>query len=155
MTFYRTLTLIFLLILLTSPSAAQEGETKGIQLLTTLSGTVTDVVVYGETPHGIRVDVSFEGDLSGMIQGVMKGIDYSLVRNDGVVEINVRASILTDDGAPISAQIRGNMIDGKIRDTWVRLATGHPAYQWLHDRIIVGKGSSIGDELKVRYFIDL
>lgn len=47
------------------------------------------------------------------------------------------------------------MLDGKIRDTSVKLVTGHPAYQWLHDRIIVGKGRSVGDQLNVRYFIDL
>ncbi len=155
MTVYRALTLFLLLILLTVPTGAQENEEGGIHHLATLSGSVTDVVLYGETPHGIRVDVSFEGRLSGMIDGVMKGTDYSLVRGDGVIEIDVRASILTDDGASISAQIRGNMLDGKIRDTSVKLVTGHPAYQWLHDKIIVGKGWSVGDDLSVRYFIDL
>ncbi|MCP3962597.1 MAG: DUF3237 family protein [bacterium] len=155
MTVYRPLTLIFFLILLTVPSAAQEDEAEGIQHLATLSGRVTDIVLYGETPHGIRVDVSFEGRLSGMVHGVMKGIDYSLVRGDDVIEIDVRASILTDDGASISAEIRGTMLDGEIRDTSVKLVTGHPAYQWLHDKIIVGKGRSVGDRLNVRYFIDL
>jgi len=137
-----------------APADAGEGA-RGIQLLATLSGTVTDVVVYGETPHGIRVDVSFEGRLSGMIEGVMRGVDYSLVRADGVIEIDVRAAIFTDDGAAISAEIKGVMVDGRIRDTSVKLLTGHPAYQWLHDKIIVGKGWSVGDALNVRYYIDL
>ncbi len=180
MNVYRTLTVILFLTLMAAPSGAQdwkdavlgdqdawngateakraelgEDSPEGIRLLATLSGTVTDVILYGETPHGIRVDVSFEGLLSGMINGAMQGVDYSLVRSDGVVEIDVRASILTDDGAAISAQISGNMVDGRIRDTSVKLMTGHPAYQWLHDKIIVGKGWAIGDELSVRYFIDL
>lgn len=77
------------------------------------------------------------------------------VRGDGVIEIDVRASVLTDDGAPISAEIQGVMIDGRIRDTSVKLLTGHPAYQWLHDKIIVGKGWSVGDALNVRYYVDL
>ncbi len=133
----------------------EEAETKSAQLLATLSATITDIILYGETPHGIRVDVSFEGRLSGMLNGVMRGIDYSLVRNDGVIEIDVRASIVTDDGALISAQVSGNMKDGRIRDTSVKLVTGHPAYQWLHDKIIVGKGWAVGDQLDVRYLIDL
>jgi hypothetical protein len=137
-----------------SPESA-EGGVRGIQQLATLDATVTDLVVFGETPHGLRVDVSFEGRLSGMIEGVMRGIDYSLIRPDGVIEIDVRATILTDDGALISAEIEGNMVDGRIRDTSVRFLTGHPAYQWLHDKIIVGKGWSFEDRLHVRYFIDL
>ncbi len=161
MNVYRTFA-IFFLTLWVAPSGAQEpwkgledDSAEGVRLLATLSGTVTDVLPYGETPHGLRVDVSFEGLLAGMINGAMQGIDYSLVRGDGVVEIDVRASILTDDGAAISARIRGNMADGRIRDTSIELLTGHPAYQWLHDKIIVGKGWAIGDQLSVRYFIDL
>ncbi len=133
----------------------EAAETKNAQLLATLSGTVTQVIPYGETPHGIRVDVSFEGHLSGMINGSMKGIDYTLVRSDGVLEIDVRASIVTDDGALISVQINGNMIEGRIRDTSVKMVTGHPSYQWLHDKLIVGKGWAFGDQLNVHYFIDL
>lgn len=124
-----------------------------LEPLATLSATVTEMTVYGETPQGLRVDVSFEGRLRGRIQGTMRGVDYTRIRGDGVLEIDVRASILTDDGARISAEIHGNLIDGRIRDTSVTLLTGHPAYQWLHDRILVGRGWTDGTQLHVQYFI--
>ncbi len=153
MNVYRSLTVTLFLALLVAPAGAQDSwepaargdleawsganaaqpaeleqdSPEGVQLLATLSGTVTDVILYGETPQGIRVDVSFEGQLSGMVNGAMQGIDYSLVRGDGVVEIDVRAAIFTGDGAVISAQIKGNMANGRIRDTSVKLTTGHPA----------------------------
>lgn len=141
-----------LFCVLALPLEAQE-EGRGLQLLATLSANVTDVIEYGETPEGVRLDVSFEGRLRGQLRGVMRGVDYVLIRGDGVFEINVRAAVFTDDGARISAEIRGNLIDGDIRDTSVKFVTGHPDYQWLHDQIIVGKGWTDGETLDVRYLI--
>jgi len=131
---------------------AKKEDPKKIELLTTLSGVVTDILLYGETPHGVRMDVAFEGQLSGEINGFMRGMDYVLVRPDGVFEINVHATITTDDGAIISAEITGNMVDGSIRDTHVVLETGHPDYQWLHDQVLVGRGAATETELTVRYY---
>jgi len=132
---------------------AKRGDPKKIELLATLSGVVTGILVYGETPHGVRLDVAFEGELSGELQGFMRGTDYVLVRPDGVSEINVHATIATDDGALISAEITGNLVDGSIRDTHVRLETAHPDYQWLHDQVIVGRGEATETELTVRYYL--
>lgn len=132
---------------------AKKKDPKKIELLATLSGVVTDILVYGETPHGVRMDVAFEGQMSGQLQGFMRGMDYVLVRPDGVSEINVHATIATDDGALISVEITGNLVDGSIRDTHVQLETAHPDYQWLHDQVIVGRGEATETELTVRYYL--
>jgi hypothetical protein len=147
---------LFLLLMPTSICLAQadavessdaRGALPGFELLATLEGRITDMVGYGMTPAGgARVDVHFEGRLEGKINGVMKGIDYALVR-EGFTELNVRGKIETDDGALISVEITGFLVpDGEIRDAMVRFQTGSPQYQWLHHKIVVGTGQNIRDE---------
>ena len=127
--------------------------TEGLELLATLEGRITEQIGFGMTPSGAaRADVHFEGRLKGQITGTMKGIDYVVVRED-FTEINVRGVIETDDGALISVEITGFLIpDGEIRDQMVRFQTSSPQYQWLHEKIVVGKGKNVGEELFVEYF---
>ena len=120
---------------------------QGFEHLTTLDSRLTEFFGYGETPVGTRFDVHFEGKLKGKINGVMKGIDYALIRQAGVTELDVRGMIITDDNALISVEITGFLVgDGEIRDAMVRCQTGNSKYQWLHHKIIVGMGKNIKDE---------
>ncbi len=118
-----------------------------------LSADVTNITVYGPSPHGVRVDVAFKGSLHGRIRGTMEGIDYSTIRPDGVTEVNVRAKITTEDQALISVEIAGTLINGQVSDTQVKFVTAAPQYAWLMDRIIVGKGTATTEKLAVRYFL--
>jgi len=137
-----------------TPASSDTPDTlPGFELLATLEGRVTERVSYGTTPtRGYRSDVHFEGRLQGKINGAMKGIDYVLERED-FAELNVRGMIKTDDEALISVEITGFWFPGgEIRDLMVKFQTGSPRYQWLHQKIVVGKGTSIGDKLIVKYY---
>ncbi len=126
-----------------------------MKLLMSLRGKVTELINFGNTPLGKRYDALFEGDLSGgVISGRMRGIDYILVRPDGIAEINVRAAIVTQDGVNISVLISGYHQNGEIKDTYVKMITGKESYQWLSSVIIVGKGKSVGGNLEIDYFYE-
>ncbi len=128
----------------------------GLEHLASYKARITDVINFGKTPLGSRVDVHFDGELAGeKISGRMRGVDYILVRSDGVGEINVRAAITTDDCVNISVEISGyGEKNGDIRDSRVTFLTDHEKYRWLTSKIIVGKGKSANGELLIDYFYE-
>jgi len=121
-----------------------------LELLSSFRGKVVERIDYRDTPIGKGVDAYFEGGLTGgVLSGKMRGVDYLLTRSDGVAEINVRAVIVTSDGANISAQISRYYRDGLIKDAHVKLLTRDERYRWLSDKIIVGKGKSTPEGLRL------
>ncbi len=123
--------------------------------LTSYKVHITKQVNYGETPLGTRVDVYFEGELTGdRLSGAMQGIDYVTIRPDGITEISPRASIQTGDGAFISVQISGyEFPDGTIKDSFVRFLTGNKRYEWLNDKVVFGEGRLLsGTEFEINYY---
>jgi len=118
---------------------------------------ITDKIDYGATPVGRRVDVHFEGEVTGdFISGVMQGIDYVTIRPDGTTEISPRASLKTSDGALISVQISGYAFpDGTIKDTFVRLLTSDDRYGWLNEKVIFGEGKMTSEtEFEIKYYYE-
>jgi hypothetical protein len=110
----------------------------------------------GKTPQGTRNIVYVK---SGVVTGpkikgrvLPGGGDWLLVRPDGISEVDVRATIETDDGALIYTHYRG-VIDGKTGyfRTTPRYETASEKYAWLNDIVAVGVGSAI--EKGVRYHI--
>ena len=75
---------------------------------------VTGMVEYGASlgailsggnpppPGGLRVDVAFEGPVTGRLSGRVVGVDYLTVRGDGRVDLDIQADITTDDGEKIA-----------------------------------------------------
>lgn len=133
------------------PNAESANLTHGH--VAVLDADVTNLTVYGPTPVGVRVDVTFKGTLRGRLQGTMEGVDYSTVRADGVTELHVMAKVMTPDQALISVEISGVMVNGKVNDTQVKFLTAAPQYAWLMDRIIVGKGYATAEKISVKYFL--
>lgn len=126
-----------------------------MDLLTSFQGKVTELINFGNTPLGRRFDAYFEGGLTGgALSGMMRGVDYILIRPDGIAEINVRASITTQDQVNISVLISGYHQDGEIKDTYVKMVTGNENYRWLSTAIIIGKGKSSGGNLEIDYFYE-
>jgi hypothetical protein len=126
-----------------------------LEFLSSFKGRPTEFVDYGNTPIGKRVDIHFEGELTGdALSGTMRGIDYIRVRSDGVVELDVRAVILTHDGVNISVQISGYQCGEVLKDNQIKLLSGDDRYRWLNDKIIVGKGMVMPDGLEVDYFYE-
>src|SRR4030042_53861 len=79
----------------TVPSSPSVGR---LEPLASFKGEITELFDFGDTPLGKRTDVYFEGDLTGdKISGKMRGVDYILVRSDGVSELDGRAVIINNE----------------------------------------------------------
>ena len=131
------------------------------RLLMTLQVAVMDPQRIGRVPHGTRVTAPiasgrFEGPrLRGRV--LPGGGDWTLLRGDGVLELDLRATLLTHDGARISltsfglrhgpADVMAALGRGEPVDparyyfrTTPRFQTGHPAYAFLNRLIAVASG---------------
>jgi len=129
---------------------AQVGSFK---LLCTADIKVMEFVDFGDTLVGKRRDAYFEADLVGdLLTGDYRGVDYLLIRNDGVTEINARGAITTDDGAKISAEVYGFSANGVITEPYVRFLTSDNNYKWLSKTIVIGKGESTREGGRIEYF---
>ena len=120
-----------------------------------------EMLSIGATPAGRRriaaiAGGSFSGDrLRGMV--LPGGADWVLNRADGVMLIDVRLALLTDDGARLYLSYQGSfrapedvmarfnrgerLGDDEYRlRTVARFEAGAEAYRWLNDTIVVGIG---------------
>jgi hypothetical protein len=126
-----------------------------LEHLCSYKARITDFIHFGDTPLGKRYDAYFEGDLTGQkLSGKMHGIDYILIRSDGIAELNVRAVIVTDDKVNISVQISGYKQGDELKDTQIKIFTGHEKYRWLMSKIIIGKGKSANGQLELDYYYE-
>jgi hypothetical protein len=127
----------------------------------TLQVTVAGAQKIGAVPHGTRVtapvvDGHFEGP---RVRGrVLPGAgDWTLLRGDGVLELDLRLTLETDDGAlihmssfglrhgppeVISAIARGERVDPSTYyfRTTPRFETAHPKYVFLNRLVAVSTG---------------
>ena len=107
----------------------------------------------GATPHGTRVTFpitggSFEGDgLRGRV--LPGGDDWTLERSDGVIELDLRVTLETDDAALIHMTFEGIRHDGEAGApyfrTLPRFETAEPRYAFLNRLLAVGTGEIRGD----------
>ena len=132
------------------------------RLLMILRVTIATPQSIGAVPHGTRRTVPITG---GGFEGprlrgsVLPGgsADWLLLRADGVLELDLRATLRTDDGALISmksfglrhgpldvieALARGEMVDPSAYyfRTTPRFETTHPAYAFLNHLMTVASG---------------
>ena len=129
--------------------------------------------VLGQTPYGNRQifyvrSGTFQGPrLKGEV--LPGGGDWFLVRPDGVGDLDVRATLRTDDGALIYAHYRGLLVaPGEV---WARIGrgeevprdqyyfytapmfqTGAPQYDWLNRIMAVGLGFAMPGGVAYRVF---
>ena len=73
---------------------------------------LTNVVPIGLVPEGIRFDVAFRGKITaGALAGrPIEGIDYLLLRADGVGVIDAREQIESVDGRAIALHAQGYVV---------------------------------------------
>jgi len=132
------------------------------RLLMTLRVTVAAPQNIGAVPHGTRRTAPLSG---GSFEGprlrgtVLPGgsADWLLLRADGVLELDLRATLRTDDGALVSmrsfglrhgspeviaAVARGEAVDPATYyfRTTPRFETAHPAYAFLNRLVAVASG---------------
>ena len=136
------------------------------RLLMTMQVAVVGAQKIGAVPHGSRVTAliaggHFEGPrLRGKV--LPGGGDWTLLRGDGVLELDLRITLETDDGAfihmtsfglrhgpqeVIAALARGERVDPATYyfRTTPRFETGHPKYAFLNRILAVSTGDRRAD----------
>jgi hypothetical protein len=128
----------------------------------TLQVTVGGAQRIGPVPYGTRVVAPIG---SGQFQGPrLRGNvhDWTLLRADGVLELDLRLTLETDDGAliyltsfglrhgpseVIAALGRGESVDPSAHyfRTTPRFETGHPKYAFLNRLLAVSSGDRRGE----------
>jgi Protein of unknown function (DUF3237) len=131
------------------------------RLLMTLQVAVGSLQKIGAVPYGTRVTAPIEG---GRFEGprlrgkvLPGGGDWTLFRGDGVLELDLRVTLETDDGAlihmasfglrhgppeVIAALGRGEKVDPSTYyfRTTPRFETGHPKYAFLNRLLAASSG---------------
>src|ERR1700679_1424221 len=118
----------------------------------------------GAGPHGTRITAPItEGHFEGArLRGrvLPGGGDWTLLRADGVLELDLRVTLETDDGAlihmtswglrhwpphVIAALARGEAVDPSTYyfSTTPRFETGHPKYVFLNRLVAVSSGNRL------------
>ena len=134
------------------------------ELLMELHADVEEGRSIGDTPHGHRVTVNVKG---GKFEGprlkgdvLPGGGDWALVRPDGALELDVRATIRTDDGDLIYMSYRGvshRGADGS--DVYFRTTpyfeTASEKYGWLNRIVAVGVGSQTPTGVSYKIYVIL
>lgn len=132
------------------------------QHLLTLSLTVdiAEMTSIGQTPAGLRrIAPVSGGSFSGeRLNGTaLPGADWVINRPDGVMVIDVRLPLRTDDGAMIYLTYQGRFLaepeamarfaKGAVLDAQdyslaisAKFECGDPSYRWLNDVVAVGTG---------------
>jgi uncharacterized protein DUF3237 len=131
------------------------------RFLMTLEVAVAPPLKIGAVPHGARATAPIT---SGRFEGprlrghVLPGAaDWTLLRSDGVLELDLRLTLATDDGALIrvtsfglrhgppevlAALARGETVDPESYyfRTTPRFETGSPKYEFLNRLLAVASG---------------
>ena len=113
-------------------------------------GLTLDAVLSGQAkipPQGVRIDVAFDGRAVGRVTGRVRGVDYLRMRADGRIDLDIRATIETDDGQRIALAADGvaTMRAGEpISDLCenVILSTAVEAYAWVNTRQVWAVGTA-------------
>ena len=119
--------------------------------LMTLRLSTAPIQAIGTGPHGARVTFpitggSFEGErLRGKV--LPGGDDWTVKRADGFIELDLRVTLRTDDGALVHMTFEGLRYDGDDSTqgapyfrTAPRFETAAPAYAFLNRLLAVGRG---------------
>lgn len=134
---------------LASP-AVQAAETEdGLksQVLFNMTATLEAPQQIGATHEGNRsIFYATGGTIDGpKVKGTVLpgGGDWFRMRDDGVGELDVRATFKTDDGALVYSHYKGvlNPATGYFRTT-PRFETSSEKYQWLTKLVAIGVGTA-------------
>ncbi len=95
--------------------------------------------------QGAQFDVTLAGPIKGRVTGMVRGVDYLRVRADGRRDLELRATIETDDGHRIAFAATGvgtprasePIVDLAVK---IDLTTAAAAYAWLNARPAWGAG---------------
>lgn len=112
-------------------------------------GVSLDAVLSGQTavpPQGLRFDIAFAGRASGRLAGRVHGTDYARIRADGRIDLDIRATIETEDGHRIALSADGVAVPRAAEPMAdlsenVCLGTAAERYAWVNARQIWAIGT--------------
>lgn len=112
-------------------------------------GITMDAILSGTAPvppQGARLDVAFAGRATGRLAGRMQGVDFARMRADGRIDLDIRATLETDDGHRIALTASGvatPRANEPVADLFenVQLTTAADAYAWVNARQVWGVGT--------------
>jgi hypothetical protein len=133
---------------------------------------VAPMIDFGQTARGHRRMVPI---LGGTFEGpklkgeVLPGADWQIVRPDGVLELEARYALETDDGALISMvnrclrraspEVMERMNAGQAVDpaevyfrTTPTFETADPRYSWMMDYIFLGSGQRKAAQVVIEFW---
>jgi hypothetical protein len=141
-----------------------------LEYVMSYTATLKEPEVIGPLPEGLRLNFYVTGGevIGPKIKGrvLPVGGDWLTIRSDGVGILDVRATVLTDDGALIYLDYTGALdagpdghakaLAGTLPDTLPlkvvsRVRTVHPEYLWLNRLQFVQFGEAVLSKLMVRY----
>ena len=127
------------------------------EYLFTIFAEVGETMELGKGSTGTKGLIPITG---GTVQGpklngklLPFGGDWMLVREDGILDLDIRAAIKTDDDAIICFYDHG-IVDpskGYFRSTPV-FETGSDKYSWLNQMICVGVGSRTKNKIESKVY---
>lgn len=112
-------------------------------------GITLEAILSGQAPvppQGVRLDVAFDGRATGRLAGRVHGVDFTRMRADGRIDLDIRAIIETDDGHKIALSADGvasPRASEPVADLFenVSLTTAAGDYQWVNARQVWGVGT--------------
>src|SRR5437660_8503629 len=144
--------------------AAFEGSEPSLEHLLDMHADLEAPQMIGQTPAGIRqVFIVKAGTFDGpKLKGTLLpgGGDWATLRPDGAVQLDVRATLSTDDGALVyvyysgiigdAMKIAGRIFGGEdvpLSEYYFysnpMFQTGAPQYDWLNRTVAIGRGRVI------------
>jgi hypothetical protein len=109
-----------------------------VEFLFTMRAALDGPTIIPSAPHGTRILVPVTGgEVTGpKVNGTLRaqGGDWVTMRADGSAQLDVRLTILTDDGAAILMEYKGVLSTGDDRKARVAplFQTGDERYAWLN-----------------------
>lgn len=96
---------------MSSRASMLEAMTPRVDRLYRLEARFTEWTAFGPVPEGLRLNAHFEGRVTDgeLVGATVRGIDYVLLRPDGVGILDVR-ELLTLDGVTIDIHPAGYMV---------------------------------------------
>lgn len=91
----------------------------------------------------------WSADLNGSI--LEGGGDWQNILPDGVVEIDTRYTLKTDDGALIYLTNQG-LRDGGYMRTFSRFESNDARYAWVNKRLFVSDGAKVDGVVKHKFY---
>ena len=91
----------------------------------------------------------WSAELNGTI--LVGGGDWQNIRPDGVVDIDTRYTLKTDDGALIYLTNQG-LRDGGYMRTFSRFESNDARYVWLNKRLFVSDGAKVDGVVKHKFY---